>query len=214
MKPSSFIVRCVPGAWLPAAVLLLAACVLPGCTSWWYGSGGPLTATSASGAATFAPGAGTAVYKPIDDNSADVYLTDLPMERLADSRDTLADLSGTIVHVHLFLVPTAGSTPVDSTACNAAARLAVFANGAAGIYSGGGFVFPTTIPGEGDYSGQIRNASLRLVHATADFADKLGPTVLVGGMIAKRDEAAAAVIAGRLANVAQRLPVRAAATRE
>ncbi len=200
MKPFSMLWRCVP--------LALATAALPGCTSFWYGDGGTLVATSATGDAMFTPGLGTAVYKRIDESAADVYLTDLPMERLADSRDALADVSGTIVHVHLFLVPTAGSTPVDSTACNAAARMMVFSNGAVGIYSGGGFLFPTTVPGDGDYSGTIRNASLRLVHATTDFADKLGPTVLKGGVQAKRDEAAAAVIAGRLASVANGLARR------
>ncbi len=150
----------------------------------------------------------TMVYKPVDAHSADVYATDLPLDRLADTRDAMADLSGTIVHVHVFLVPSAGDTPVDSTACNAATRMAVFSQGAIGVYAGGGFVFPTSVPGDGDYAGRIRNATLRLAQATPDFADRLGPTVLTGSLGARLDEGAAAVIAARLAAVAGTLTRR------
>ncbi len=197
------------------SVGMAAGCALAlsvgGCVStldWMGGGGGPLQAVSANGRAAFTPGVLTGVYKPIDENSADVYLTDLPLDRLADTKDAMSDLSGTIVHVHLFLVPSAGDTPVDSTACNAAARMVVFSGGAVGVYSGGGFVFPTDVPGGETYDGRIRNATLRLGQATADFADKLGPTVLTGALSAKRDEGAAAVIAGRLASVANGLARR------
>jgi hypothetical protein len=81
-----------------------------------------------------------AVYAAQDRNTADLYLTDLPMERLSAEDDTLAGLSGTIVHVSIFLVPTAGRTPIDVTAVNASIRQVVIADGVVGVYSGGGFV--------------------------------------------------------------------------
>lgn len=179
----------------------VVACVLAaglgGCASLGY-SGGPLTASSADGSARLVTNLPTGVYVPIDENTADIYLTDLPVGRLSDPKDTLSDVRGMVVHLHLFLVPRAGRTPIDATASNAAVRLIVISDGAVGVYGGGGFIQPSSAPGEETLGGGLAEASLRLLRATPDFTDKLGPSILAGAVSAKRDEAMAAVMAGRV----------------
>jgi hypothetical protein len=139
-----------------------------------------------------------AVYAAQDRNTADLYLTDLPMERLSAEDDTLAGLSGTIVHVSIFLVPTAGRTPIDVTAVNASIRQVVIADGVVGVYSGGGFVDVEEIEAEG-LEGQIRRATIRLTRQSNGFADALGPSELSGNFNAKLDVARSRVLSARLA---------------
>lgn len=140
----------------------------------------------------------TSVYRGIDENTADVYVTDLPLSRLADPEDNLADASGMIVHVHIFLVPKAGSTPIDATASNAAVRQVVLASGATGVYGGGGFVSVRDEIGDENFGAVIRGSSVRLVRRGPGFADRLGPSTVRGTLSARRDERAARAIAARM----------------
>ena len=173
------------------------ACLMPGCAGFGLG-GGPLIATSADGHASLAPSLPLGVYRPIDDNTADFYLTDIPLARLADPADRLSDISGNILHVHLFLIPKAGKTPIDATASNVAARLIVVASGAVGVYGGGGFMMPSGTPGDSSMGGNLEEASMRLVRASADFADRLGPCELKGAVSARLDEAGARDIGAKV----------------
>lgn len=192
---------------LRCLLLALAAAVLSGChTVRSLGvTGNTLSTTAAGDGAVLAPRFTTAAYRYIDINTASVYLTDLPLARLADLADPLDDVTGTVVHIHLFLVPKAGRTPIESTACNAAVRQAVFADGAKGLYTGGGFVLSRR-PGGQSFSASVRNASLRLARATPGFTDRLGPATLQGFIVAPLDEPAALAIAERLQQLDVKLP--------
>ena len=176
----------------------VAAALPAGCISLGF-TGGPLVASSADGSTRLETDLPTGVYGFVDENTANFYLTDLPLARLADPADRLADASGVLVHVHLFLVPKAGRTPVDATASNAAVRVFVLSGGAIGMYGGGGFLLPTGDPGDETLSGKLAEASLRLLRRTSDFADRLGPSILAGSVTGRRDDAAAQACAGRVA---------------
>ena len=139
----------------------------------------------------------TSAYLSGDRNTADVYLTDLPAEALDPDAD-LKDVSGQIIHIHLFLTPKAGSTPIDSTACSASVRHVVIAGGRIGVYGGGGFLSPNTSPGDRVLTGHLADATLRLVSASPEFGDRLGPSKLDCAFRAPLDPRLANVLAARL----------------
>lgn len=125
----------MPGLRLAFILLAAAAALLGGCG----GPGGHLTLRSVATGATYTPPLPTAVYRYQDLNTVDVYLSDVPVESLAnpdiDLREWAADegqnggaeRGATIVHIHLFVLPRAGKTPIDATACNATLRQLVLA---------------------------------------------------------------------------------------
>lgn len=180
---------------LGAAIALLAA-TLPACSI--IAPKTNLALTAADAPATLTAGFTTAVFASSDPNEANLYLTDLPLARLADPGDSLADLGGSLLHIHVFVVPRAGSTPVDATACNAALRYAVLAQGAIGVYGGGGFLFPAGKTGAPSFGGSLAGGSLRLIRATSDFKDLLGPALLEGPVTTVRDAKTADLLRARL----------------
>ncbi|MDX2118106.1 MAG: hypothetical protein SFY96_07995 [Planctomycetota bacterium] len=115
----------------------------------------------------------TRVYAWFDDNTADVYLTDLSPDALASADVGAGD--GNLVHIHMFLNPEAGMTPIADTACSVTVRHAIFAKGRVGIYGGGGFLNPSGKPGDASFGGQVTDATVRLLSSTPGFEDKLGP---------------------------------------
>jgi hypothetical protein len=167
--------------------------------------GQSLKVTSDLRAVELAPAWRTSVFVDRDAQSADLYLSDLPIERLADLTDPLTDAPGTIVHVAIFLEPKAGATPIDASACNAAVRQLILAGPARGLYGGGGFVVPGGL-GNDTITASVRNATLRLTRASEGFQDLLGPCTIGGVVRARRDPAAARVIAQRMQNLAGPLP--------
>lgn len=197
---------------------LLAAGItaLSGCSMFRADTGGVLTATSASGSRSLAPSFATAAYFATDANTADIYLSDLPIERFESGKDTLADATGTIVHLHVFLVPSAGDTPIDQTACNITIRQLVLtgtpqAHGrneipTMGLYAGGGFVLPTGTFGEGSIGGSINSASIRLTRSTSGFNDLLGPGSLSGRFNAPQDDDLAQAMSRKFEYLVNRMP--------
>lgn len=173
-----------------------------GCTFFSGPDRTDLTVLSANGQGVLVPGAETVVYRPIDESTADIYVTDLPLERLDDPQDPLTDLSGQIVHIHVFLIPQAGRTPIDRTACNAAIRHVVLSGGAAGIYGGGGFLSLGGSIGADSLGARLRDSTLRLIRRNDAFVDRLNVTGLTGGVRALRDDEAARIIASRLERLA------------
>lgn len=179
------------------------------------GNSNALTIESTDASRSLSPSFTTAVYLPVDPQTADVYLTDLPLERLRDSKDTLADASGNIVHLHLFLVPKAGDTPIDRTACNITMRHLVLAGSSgearthtlpiAGLYSGGGFVLPSGTIGDDSIAGSITGSSHRLVKTSAMFNDALGSGAVTGRFDAARDDDVSRAISAKFDSVARRL---------
>jgi hypothetical protein len=147
-----------------------------------------------------APTLPTAAYLTPDRNTAEVYLTDVEPGSLDPGTD-LGRISGRIVQIRMFLSPKAGSTPIEPTACSIAIRHIVLANGAIGVYAGGGFLLPDENPGGSEFSGRISDATLKLVGQAGGFTDKLGPAVLSGTFAAHRNEALARKLAARVQDI-------------
>lgn len=217
-------------ARLTLGALVASAALIAGCQSTpaqFFGftsgsSGSRMTTTSSASGSTLEPRLGTSIYRYLDTSSADIYLTDLPVSRLADLGDPLSDLNGSVIHIHLFLIPAAGSTPIDSTACSAAVRQFVITGGvpeaggddripaSVGIYAGGAFVTPFgSGPGRQFLAGTVEGGTIRLIQADAGFADRLGPSKIEGDFTAKLDDPAARAIADRLAQLAAKTPMHA-----
>ena len=157
-----------------AAILLLISFFLPGCST-----DGRLTLQSVAHDTTLTIDFPTRVLKGEDASTADFYLTDLPPEVWRPGAD-LTGVSGTIVHLHLFLPPAAGKAPMGENASNLNIRAIVVANGEIGVYAGGGFLYLEGTPSAREAGGKIANASMRLSRATTNFRDLLGPSRLSG----------------------------------
>ena len=170
---------------------------------------GPIVTRSAAGAKAYAPDFTTAVYEPTTVAAADIYLTDLPIERLLDPRDNLSGLSGTILQMRLFLVPRAGNTPISNEACNITIRQFVLSSAdtdspEVGVYGGGGFLLPTDEPGGAKVGGTMSGVTLRLLERTARFHDQLGPSEVAGSFSAREDARTSRAIAARLRSLLER----------
>jgi hypothetical protein len=203
----------------------LTAIGFAGCGVFHSDPGGVLTVSAADGSKTFAPGLTTGAYIAADSDTADVYLSDLPPERFTNRADTLAGATGNIVHIHIFLVPDAGSTPIDDTACNFTVRHLVLSGGTPqapvlGLYAGGGFLIPSGTFGaiesfgSGRISGTVSAASQRLSRSTAGFIDLLGTARLSGSFNAQDDESLAKALSGKFEALLSMLPPHVKAEEE
>ena len=106
------------------------------------------------------------------------------------------------VTARLYWRPKAGSTPIDPTATNTTVRYLDFT--AAGdasnapavrVYSGAGFMYLDSTPGEPTLSAGLWDTALRLtdasgVQSAAELPDELGEAQLTGRIRAERDDAA------------------------
>jgi hypothetical protein len=185
------------------AVLLLALLALPGCS--FFGGGGPLRIAAENGSTELPASFALAAYVANDSNSADLYFTDLPPEdRLADANRS--GVSGQFLHIHLFLDPEAGQTPLDPTACNIVVRHLVIAGNELGLYGGGGFMPLSGTPGDDSLGGNVLAATLRLIGATPAFDDRLGNCELSGNVSAPKNEAMAKELARSFDDLARRIP--------
>lgn len=165
------------------------------------GSGGSSRVLSDTTGSVYETNLRTRVYAFHDENTADIYLTDLPDAQLTAFFEKNADwsqISGTIVHIHLFLDPKPGKTPIEPTAANASIRYAIISNGQIGIYDGAGFMLPGRKPGKDSLNGSFKAAPLRLTRASDGFADLLTPARLDLSFDAKLDERAAPELQARL----------------
>lgn len=187
---------------IPAALFLLLT--LTGCAGLGLGGGG-----GASGSGQLVSDATstrldlrlpTRASVVQDHNTADVFLTDLSpatLDRLAEGRLT-PDVSGVLAHVHIFLNPRPGRTPIADTAASATVRLVVISRGQIGVYDGAGFLMPGRSLRKGYAAGTLRNAPTRLSRATPGFNDLLGSARTELGFGARADEPTASRIAGVL----------------
>ncbi len=200
--------RLFSGDMLRVLSALIVAATLSACHS--FGRGGPgaskVEIRSLGSGATLNPALRTAIYRRIDDTTADLYFSDLPLARLTDPSDDLADAAGSIIQVHYFLEPSPGNTPIDDTACNVTVRNIVVAPGAGaqagrqvfGVYGGGGFFFPAGTVGEGTFGGSMKDGTHRLLFKSPGFDDVLGPASIGGKLSASRDDGAGAAIQSRI----------------
>lgn len=146
----------------------------------------------------------TQVYAAFDRNTADIYLSDLP-ESVLEGPDDLLAQQGSIIHVHMFLEPKAGETPIDVTACSFTVRQLILGGGQAGLYGGGGFLFMKNRAGDQVFVGSFERATLRLSAATPAFVDRLGPSEMTGKFTANRSDAKARTIGARFGEVLAKL---------
>lgn len=211
------VLRCVCAG---AAALALA--MSTGCMQFReVGIGGQLTATNREGTTAFIPNYVTAAYQYRDENSADLYFSEFPEEWFTGSggKKGMGGIKpGSILHVHLFLSPSAGSTPIDVTACNAVFVNLILSGERApsetpghaipemGLYAGGGFLMPDGDPGDSEFGGSIDRASHRLSRSTHGFVDKLGTGYLAGTVTAPLNEGLAKAMRARLDELVGMLP--------
>lgn len=151
-------------------------------------------------AAVDSPRLEEAAYWAADASTADIYLTDLGPAELDPGTD-LSAVEGRIVHLHMFVVPLAGATPIDPEACSVTVRHIVLARGSIGVYAGGGFLLPGGRPGDAEFGGRIRGGTLRLAGHTKNFVDRLGASTMDAAFTARKDEATAKRIAARVRDV-------------
>ncbi|MFY7896021.1 MAG: hypothetical protein ACOVP8_07300, partial [Phycisphaerales bacterium] len=107
--------------FLLAGVLFAPVCVvIPGCATLLGGSGSSTLQSAVTGdrLPLTLP---TQVFVQDKAGIADIYLTDLPVGELAGK--DLSQLSGTIIHVHVFTIPSAGDTPIATTATTSTVRV-------------------------------------------------------------------------------------------
>lgn len=202
---------------LPAVLAITFAGTLAGCSIFQPDVGGSVEVTNIERTKSMAPTFATAAYRTIDENTADIYLSDLPQDRLSDPRDPLTDVKGSFFHVRIFLVPSPGSTPIDATACNVTVRHLVLAGPARtlraatdapalGLYAGGGFLMPDADIGDATFGGRLEQVSHRLVREGPGFTDLLGPGLLTGRFAAARNDAVARALAARFDQLVNLLP--------
>ncbi len=187
-------------------ILATALLALPACSS--FGIRVPSGKAQIVGAETGAhinPRFPTRAYTSTDEDTADIYLTDLSADDLTALFEDPAGsgVSGQIIHMHMFVRPKPGRTPIASTAISATVRYVIIAEGRVGLYSGAGFLFPSGKPGDNVLGGSISKADLRLERATPGFVDRLGPAHLSTSFNAVLDEPLADELHRRLEVLAQ-----------
>ncbi len=155
---------------------------------------------SSASSAVDAPSLATAAYLEEGSGGATIYLTDLSAESL-DAGKNVKQLSGRIVQIKMFLTPAAGSTPIGKAACTSTVRHIILANGSIGVYSGGGFLWPSGTIGEPRFAGTVDGATMRLTGSTSTFSDRLGAATLDARFNARRDESLARRIGARVDDV-------------
>ena len=178
--------------WDPRRVLLfwvLGLLCLPGCQSTRFASE-HYELRSITDATAVRPRFTTSVYAFEDQNTVNIFMTDLDPRDLR-SLDADNPPIGHLVHIHLFLRPKAGRTPIDDTAMTATVTHLVLAAGEVGIYAGGGFFNPTADAGDRTFSGTLAGGTVRLQRASSRFLDLLGPSTLTTTARASLDPAQA-----------------------
>jgi hypothetical protein len=171
---------------------------LPGCGGGFRMGASGYRLTSIQTRDTLAPTLTHGWFHAADENSADLYLTDLPPQTLT-SLDALSTATGNIVHVRMLVHPRAGRTPIEPTALSAAVVHVVLAGGQIGVYEGGGFFQPSGHATERTFGGSIVGGTMHQGAATPGFSDRLGASQLSAGVRAERDPERLNDIRGALA---------------
>lgn len=186
------------------AILILASLALAGCSGGqlpFYRSDSSFTVESRGGddAARLSTRFDRAVYRYDGKDTITIVLSAGPEENPTQAAT-----------VRVFWRPKAGRTPISSQATNATIQYVILPEGGdageVGVYSGAGFVFPKTKPGDTFFEAGVWDATLQLADRSDGFADKLGQSALRGQITARQDEAAVDAMLDRLSKrVTQRL---------
>lgn len=131
---------------------------------------------------------------------ASIFMTDLPPEAL-DAGTDLSRVSGRITQIRMFLTPSPGNTPIGRSACTATLRHIILANGTIGVYSGGGFLWPSGSIDSPRFGGRVEDATMRLTGRIGAFSDRLGASTLNATVSANRDAALAQRISARIDDI-------------
>lgn len=105
------------------------------------------------------------------------------------------------VTIRLYWRPQVGATPIDPAATNTSIRYILLQQDSvptAAVYSGAGFLNPSTSKGQDTFHGDLVDANIRLVDAPEGFDDRLGLSHLAGRVTAQRDDAQTQRILRRL----------------
>ncbi len=170
-------------------VLAGLACLSGGCSSistTFTGTRNAIEIRSVESGAGVRPDMKRMVYQFHDKNSADIILSDFDLADLTEFSNVPTD--GQIMHVHFFVRPRPGRTPIAQTACSATVRHIVISRGEIGVYTGAGFMTPKGTPGDSSFGGSIGQAPMRLARATEFFFDPLGPCVASISFSARLDD--------------------------
>lgn len=194
------ITRFSPQPFVPLTLFTLFISMMFGC-----GTNGTATLRSVATPASLTFNPTTLAYVSTDVNTADVYLTDLPKATLDPDAD-LAGVSGVLVHLHMFITPLAGETPIANSACSATFRAVVIADGNIGVYGGGGFLAPSQAPGGPKFGGQMRDASCRLSTHSKGFVDRLGYSTFSSDFRVLNNPPTAKLLERRLGTILASLP--------
>ncbi|MGP1347678.1 MAG: hypothetical protein ACTS3F_13555 [Phycisphaerales bacterium] len=204
------VVRVGVGRWVACACVALGAAglmvPLGGCGAPGFGGGSTLSVASQFEPVVLSPTVRTSLYRSGDRNTADFIVSDIPREELMGLGTELTRPEGVVVHVHMFLRPSAGRTPVEPTASNATATVYVFAGDAAGVYRGAGFFVPDGRSGGRSFGGRLAQADLRLSRASALFDDRLGRSFMEGRIRGELDERGVGFLIDTLSILSAQLP--------
>lgn len=180
------------------ALLVAQGCASPDGGLW----GGPtLRIESRESASYLQPDIRTRVFGSADRNTADVILSDIPAEDLRAWAEGDADASGFVAHIHMFLLPRAGRTPIDFKASNATITVALLSGGRYGMYRGGGFLLPDGAPTGASFGGRLKGATLSPASTTPGFTDRLGHSAAMSNFSAERDEALTETVIDRISGL-------------
>lgn len=172
----------------PALLLLLLSPAFTGCTSWFWTGPSELEIVSQNDAALrLQADFNTAVYSYDSSESVTIVLLqgtdDDPIQAAV---------------VRLMWNPKAGYTPINANATNATIQYLVFADapadelgpdtpGEVGVYSGAGFLYLESDPGDNVLAASLWQADLLIADRSDRFNDLLGQSVLRGSFNAELD---------------------------
>jgi hypothetical protein len=168
--------------------LVFLASLLGGCTS---GHSTIQLRSQTTKGAVLAPEWTEVVARISDPNNIDIFMLDQPLDAYELAAATGAEQTMQACHIHIFLRPKAGRTPIQASACTATVRHLILVGDQAGEYGGAGFMTPLSGTTEKTIHASIVEGRARLVRATTGFADRLLDAEINGTISARHDPAAA-----------------------
>jgi len=181
MSPGTPSHRCAARAPL-LFFLIVAAVLVAGCSGPVVGGGKLSLASVDEQGVAVASDFSRGLYTHSGSDTVTMLLFDGPV-----------DAPRQIVALRMFWKPAAGQTPIDARATNATIQYIIFAGpdrSEVGVYTGAGYLLPSTKAGKPKFAGKLLHADVSLAAATDGFTDRLGPARLTGRFAAALDSPA------------------------